>query len=218
MPKLNKGDTSKLSIRLSMLARQRIDVKAKNLGISSGGLVLFELTKLLENPPSLIELEQMENEITLERNHFVLTVNKNLQEKVNKIADDYEMKKNILIGYIVSNHFENFENPDQGLDTKPKKIAVRVNESLKKKMMDYIEENYITLSSLVTYSILEGPSEELPSYEGNEIEDFYVNVPNYVYELLKEKAYERNIREHFYTSQCLYKQFMTPEGRFYRGE
>ncbi|KON90048.1 hypothetical protein AF332_26730 [Sporosarcina globispora] len=92
---------------------------------------------------------------------------------------------------------------------------VQVNESLKKKMMEYSEEHFIPYSGLVTYSILEGPYEGLPSYEDRDTVQFFTNVPEYVGEIVKEEADEANIKELFYTSLCLYKQFMTPEGRFY---
>lgn len=82
-------------------------------------------------------------------------------------------------------------------------------------MMKYSEENFVPLSALVSYSILHGPYEGLPSYEDNETVQFFTNVPEYIGEMVKDEAENLNIREHFYTSLCLYKQFMTPEGRFF---
>lgn len=214
MPKLNRGDTTKLSIRLSSEARQKIEVAAKNLGISLAGVILFELSPLLKNPPSLSRIEEIENEITLERNHFVLTVNEIMRNKVNELAEKYDMKKNILIGYIVSDHFQELTFPIQE-NTEPKKLMVQINDTLKKKMMEYTEENYIPLNAVVSYSILNGPYEGFPSYNDGETVQFFTNVPAYIGDMVKEIAEERNIREHFYTSLCLFKQFMTPEGRFY---
>ncbi|OES45378.1 hypothetical protein [Domibacillus iocasae] len=215
MPKLNKGKTIKLSIRLSVGAREKIEAAAKNLGVSMAGVILFELTKLLKNPPSKSEITDLEDTITLEREHFVLTVNENLINQINQLAEDYSMKKNRLIGYIVSNHFENIVNRGTEKDVEPKKLMVQVNKTLKKKMMEYSEKHYIPLNALVSYSILRGPSEQLPSYESEEMVTFFTNVPAYIGEMIKERAEEENIREHFYTSLCLYKQFMTPGGRFY---
>ncbi|OMP68707.1 hypothetical protein [Domibacillus epiphyticus] len=215
MPKLNKGKTIKLSIRLSASAREQIEIAAKNLGVSLAGIILFELTKLLKNPPSQTEITDLEDAITLEREHFVLTVNENLMNQINHLAEDYGMKKNRLIGYIVSNHFEHVVNTGAEKDIEAKKLMVQVNETLKKKMMEYSEKHYIPLNALVSYSVLQGPSEQLPSYEDGEMVTFFTNVPAYIGELIKERAEEENIREHFYTSLCLYKQFMTPGGRFY---
>jgi predicted HicB family RNase H-like nuclease len=216
MPKLNKGKTIKLSIRLSASARKQIEIAAKNLGVSLAGIILFELTKLLKNPPSQTEITDLEDAITLEREHFVLTVNENLMKQINQLAEDYGIKKNRFIGYIVSNHFEHVVNTGTEKDLEAKKLMVQVNETLKKKMMEYSERHYIPLNALVSYSVLQGPSEQLPSYEGGEMITFFTNVPAYIGDLIKEKAEEENIREHFYTSLCLYKQFMAPEGRFYK--
>lgn len=215
MPKINRGTTVKLSIRLSATAKQKIEVAAKNLGISSAGVILFELTKLLKNPPTLSEIADMENRITLESKHFVVTVNEALMERVNHLAEDYGKKKNVLIGYMVSNQFEKYGDPEDEKDVEPKKLMVQVNESLKKKMMEYSEKHFIPLSATVAYSILQGPYEGLPIYEDKETVQFFTNVPAYIGEQVKVGALERNIREHFYTSQCIYKQFMLPEGRFF---
>jgi len=219
MPKINRGITVKLSIRLSAIAKQKIEYAAKNLGISLAGVILFELTKLLKNPPTLSEIADIENRITLERKHFVVTVNEALMERVNNLAEDYDQKKNVLIGYIVSDHFENYgDEPEDEKDLEPKKLMVQVNESLKKKMMEYSEHHFIPLSAIVAYSILQGPYEGLPIYEDKENKEtvqFFTNVPAYIGEQVKEGAIEHNIREHFYTSLCIYKQFMVPEGRFF---
>lgn len=215
MPKLNKGKTIKLSIRLSASARNQIEIAAKNLGVSLAGIILFELTKLLKNPPLKTEVTDLEDTITLERDHFVLTVNENLMTQINQLAEDYGMKKNRLIGYIVSNHFEHVVSRGAEKEVEPKKLMVQVNEELKKKMMEYSEQHYIPLNALVSYSVLQGPLEQLPSYESGEMVTFFTNVPSYIGDMIKEKAEEENIREHFYTSLCLYKQFMTSDGRFY---
>ena len=215
MPKINRGTTTKLSIRLSAGARQKISKAAENLGISLAGVIIFELTKILKNPPSLSEIEQLEEEISLERNHFVMTVNEKLMKKINSIAIDYDMRKNVLVGLIVSNHFVNMDDLEKEKDLQPKKLMVQINETLKKKMMEYSEENYIPLGAIIGYSILNGPYEKFPKYEDGEAEKIFINVPEYIGQMVKEGAEELNIREHFYTSLCIYKQFMVPGGRFF---
>ncbi|WP_066254089.1 hypothetical protein [Neobacillus drentensis] len=204
MPKLNRGKTNKLSIRLSTGANEQIEIAAKNLGISKSGTILFGLTKLLKNPPTLSKIEQLKKEITLEPYHFVLTANEGLLKRVNKLAEDYEIKKNVLIGYIVSEYFKNMSEPIKE-NVKSKQFMVQLNENLKKKMIEYSEEHYIPLSALVSYSILHGPYEGIPKYEEEETVQFFTNVPGYIGEMVKEHAEKYNIREHFYTSLCLYK-------------
>lgn len=81
--------------------------------------------------------------------------------------------------------------------------------------MEYSEKHYIPLNSIVSYSILKGHYEKLPHFRGKQVEQFFTNVPSYIGEIVKQRSEELEIREHFYTSLCLYKQFMTPQGRFF---
>lgn len=215
MGKYNRGKTIKLSIRISSAAKEKIKAAANNLGISSAGVILFELTKLLKSPPSKDDITRMKSQLTLEQKHFVLTVTDKLMDEINDMSEDYGLKKNILIGYILSNHFENLPDPSSEKDTSQKRIMVQVHENLKKKMMEYSEENYIPLNGLIAYSILQGPNDELPSYGEGEIEQMFTNIPAYIGEIIKNGAEELNLREHFYASLCIYKQFMTEKGRFF---
>lgn len=215
MPKINRGDTTKMSIKLSSPARQNIEVAAKKYGLSKGGIILFELSKILKDPPSKTEVLTLDNKITLERSHFVLTTTKKLASDLNDLSREYDMKKNVLIGLIVSHHFEtHFSDLEEPEDLDSKQIKMDINEELKKKILTYSEENFIPLSGIVSYSVLQGPHSELPEYSGKEREVMFTRVPGYIFDEIRTKAYEMNIREHFYVSQCLYKQFMTPEGRF----
>lgn len=215
MGKLNRGNTLKLSIRLSIAAKQKIEKAADNLGISKAGVILFELTKMLENPPSLSEIDQLKETITLERVNFPITVNEKTMQRVNHLSESYGVPKNVLIGLIVSAKFEDLEVKEES-ELDPKKLMLQVNEQLKKKIIDYSEKHYVPINALVSYSILEGPYDGFPSYEDpGQMIEIFTNVPAYIGELVKEKAKDLNIREHFYTSLCLYKQFMLPDGRFF---
>lgn len=169
----------------------------------------------MKTPPTISHIKELEKSITLERKHFVLTINDTISDRVNNLVEDYDMKKNILIGYIISDHFQNIVDLNEDKNIEPRKIVVQVNESLKKKMDKFTEDNYIPLNALVSYSIMNGPYSGFPSYEDNNSVKFFTNIPIYLWEEVKEKAEEQNIREHFYTSLCIYKQFMTPEGRFF---
>jgi hypothetical protein len=214
MGRINRGNTTKLSVKLSQKAREKIESAAKNLNLSRAGVILFELTKIMDNPPSRTDVINLESKIELEKGHLPITINEKISGRVNRLAEQYDMKKNVLFGLIISDHFEKME-VDQGKDTDTSVLMIQVNENLKKKMIEYSEENYIALSGLISYSILNGPLGKMPRYEGGESVQFFTSVPTYVVEIVKERAEEMNIREHFYVSLCLYKQFMSEEGRFY---
>ncbi|USK31535.1 hypothetical protein LIT32_26045 (plasmid) [Bacillus sp. CMF21] len=212
MGRTNRGKTTKLSIRLSEMARVKIDAAADNIGVSAAGVILLELSKMLKYPPSRNDILTLESSIPLKKDHFSMSVNEKIAEKINDLVEDYDIKKNILIGLMVSDYFERANIPGV---KEPKKLMVQVNEVLKAKMDKFSEDNYVPLSGIVAYSILNGPYEQMPLYEGNKTVQFFTTVPSYIGDMVKDKADEMNIREHFYTSLCLYKQFMSPEGRFY---
>ncbi|WHY95391.1 hypothetical protein [Peribacillus simplex] len=210
MPKPNKGTTTKLSIRLSYGAEEYIEKAASNLGTSKAGVILLELSKIFKNLPSHAMVEEYKETITLKPDHFAMSVNEKVSDRINELVEKYGMRKNVLIGYIISNHFD-----PNNKDLEPKKFMVQINSSLLKKMKDYSEKYFIDLSVLVADSILEGPYEGMPIYDREGSEQFFTNVPGYIRDMVNEKADEMNIRSHLYTSLCLYKQFMRPEGKYF---
>lgn len=211
MPKLNRGSTKKVSIKLSAKARKKIEAAARNLGVSSAVAILFELTRILKNPPSKSEVEFLEQKIELE-GYFPMSVSEKLNVKLDKLKSEYGMKKGALFGLIISNYYENASIA--GVD-ESKKLMVQVNTELKVKMDQYCEENYIPLSSVVAYSIDQGPFEGVPRYKSHSTLQFFTTVPEHLGDKVIQEAAGMNIREHLYVALCLYKQFMTPEGRFY---
>lgn len=210
MPKLNKGKTTKLSIKLSGRAKNKIIVAAGDIGVSKAGVILLELTKILKNPPSKKMMEDYKKSIVLEKDHFNLSVNEKVTSRINDLVDEYGMKKNVLIGYILSAHFD-----PKYMNIESKTFMVQINSILNKKLVDFSEKHYIPLNALVADCILKGPYEELPFYDGGETKKFFTTIPAHIRDQVNEKAYERNIPSHLYTSLCLYKQFMTPEGLYY---
>lgn len=218
MGRFNRGETTKLSIRLSSAAREKIEAATINLNLSKAGVILFVLTKIIEDFPSKLSVINMENKIDLEPANFALNLKQGLADKISRIAAEYDMKKNILIGLVVSDYFLNEINPDIVVEREPyedpSKVLVQVNKELKKKMNEYSEHTFIPLSGLVSYSILKGHYQSLPIYTDNESVAFFTNIPPYLSERVKAAARERHIKESFYIELCLYKVFMSNEKEF----
>jgi hypothetical protein len=219
MGKMNRGDTTKLSLKMSIRARQRIERASENLNLSKAGIILFALSNILENVPSKEGMLNLEKKIDLEPENFPITIHMDLHEKITDLAKSVGMKKNVFVGLLVSNYFESMSVVNELLvdrdDTKPRKLMVQVNEDLKKKMDEYSEKHYIALSGLISHAILRGPKMVIPEYGGNETEKFFTTVPEYLSEKVKREADKMMIREHFYVSLCCYRAFMTPDGEFY---
>lgn len=212
MGKLNRGETTKLSIRLTSEATRRIEQYAKNLNLSKAGVILFVLPKILEAKPTEEKLLELQETYHLERQHFVMTITKDLGEDINDIVKSYnKMKKNVFIGLLVSDHFES--EPENELlrddqNVEPVGFRVEINDEVKKKILNYSEDNYIPLSGLITYCILNGPHDKLPFYQSTEKSSFFTRIPSYVRKIVKDEALKMHTTEDFYVEICIYKAFM----------
>jgi hypothetical protein len=222
LARLNRGDTTKLSIKLSAEAKRKIEFASKNLNLSKAGVIMFALTYILKNPPSKTDLLNYENQIVLEKGNFPITIKKEFSKTIDALQQKYDMNKNVFVGLMVSHHFENVvrEGCTEALDerdpeeTKPQKVMIQLNTDIKKKMMEFSDKNYISLSGLISFSILEGPYEYFPTYESNEEESFYTTIPTYLYNRAKTGANYRGIPVHFYIELCVHQAYFSKQGIF----
>ncbi|MCU6603815.1 hypothetical protein OCO53_25580 [Peribacillus frigoritolerans] len=211
MGRMNRGETTKLSIKLSKDARDNIKKSAKNLNLSQAGVILFSLAHILKNPPSKTDLLNYENRIVLEPGHFPLTIKREYGTIIDDLQQVHEMPKNKLVGLIVSNAFERPEDENnicfEEHDTTPKQINVILNSDLKKKIIEYSDRNYVALSGMVSAAIIKGPYEALPQYTSSQTESFFTNIPMYIYNKVKSESDQLGIPEHFYVELCIYNVF-----------
>jgi hypothetical protein len=218
--KTNRGDTTKLSIRLTAAAMERIEKVATNLNLSKAGVILFSLANTLDKFPERYEVLNLESKYQLEPGNFTLTINKDLQERLNTIHKDYDINKNVLFGLVISDYFENqveeilMQEPKSQEDIEPKPLAISVNNELKKKIDEYSDKYYIPLSGLVSFCILNGSMNSFPEYSSNESERVLTRIPAYLMRLVKEESKRLHVREGFYVELCLYKAFLSEERVF----
>jgi hypothetical protein len=218
--KTNRGETTKVSIRLTAAAKERIEKVAENLNLSKAGVIVFALANIIDKFPDKQTVLNMESKYDLEPNHFPVTINMELAEKLNAIRDEYKIKKNMLFGLVISDYFETqiedhlLKNYKASEVAEPKPVYITLNKDLKKKVDDYSEKNYIPLSGLVSYSILNDGMDTLPHYENNEMETVITRIPNYLSEIVKEESARLHVRESFYIELCLYKAFLSDDKIF----
>lgn len=216
--KTNRGETTKLSIRLTAEARHRIQRAAKNLNLSQAGVILFALSNILKKPPTKSLVLNWENKYVLEPKNLALTINMDLSEKVNLLYDEYNMNKNKYVGLMVSHYFETEVDKELLLtdnDTTPKKIGIMINSELKKKIDSFSDEYYIPLSGLISYSILNKNIDYFPQYNDDVLESFFTRIPAYLVQRVKEESALLHIKESFYVELCLYKAFYSKDKVFY---
>jgi antitoxin component of RelBE/YafQ-DinJ toxin-antitoxin module len=219
MGKLNRGETTKLSIRLTAKAKERIELAAENLNLSKAGVIMFVLSKILKEEHTKSSLLNLENNLVLERENFAVTIKKSIAEDIDRRAKELDMRKNKFVGLLVSNYVENYATTqnlyDEEHDHEPYKMKVEVNNELKKKMMAFSEKYYFPLSGIVSLSVLKsGPYDRLPVYEEKGKDFFFTRIPTYIMERIKKEAKENLITESFYVELCLYKAFMSEERIF----
>jgi hypothetical protein len=215
MAKTNRGDTTKLSIRLTKNARTNIETIAKNLNLSKAGVILFALSHILRKPPSKSSVFGLEQKYNLEPQNLALTVTTELAARVDALKDIYDgMKKNRYVGLLVSDFFENQKYKSmlsEDKDTTPKKIALSINKELKKKMDSFSEMHYVPLSGIIAYCILNGAVNYFPVYNDSESEQFFTRIPKYLSDEVKRQSALFHITESFYVELCLYRAFMSEE-------
>ena len=207
MAKINRGRTTKLSIRLSEKAINKIDSVRKNLNLSKAGVILFALSNILKNPPSKEEVINLENKIDLLPKNFPVTVKIEFTRSVDDLSERYGMRKNKLIGLIVSKYFEDLEDEESQENVKGQQVKLQLNVELKEMIDQYSDNHFIPLSGIVSKCLLNGPYKGVPSYNSNDMVTLFTNVPTYLYEEVKEKANNIGIPEHFYISLCIYNSF-----------
>ena len=191
---------------MSEKAVEKIDAARKNLNLSKAGIILFALSNIMKNPPSKEEVLNLENKIDLLPKNFPITVKIDFTRSIDDLADKYQMKKNKLVGLIVSNYFEQLDEMEEE-ETEKRQIIIQLNPELRKKVEAYSKEHYLPLSGIISECLRNGPYEGIPRFESTGVESIFTNIPTYLYEDMKRKSEAMGIPYHFYISLCVYKAF-----------
>lgn len=213
MSKTNRGKTSKVSIRLTDKAKERIEKVAANLNLSKSGVILFALARIIDNFPDKQTVLNMESKYSLEEDFLTVTANIELANKMDDIRKEYNIKKYELYGWVISDYFETQLSDELLQDRKkkePKNVLIYMNKELKEKLDDYSEKNYIPLSGLVSYSVLNGGADVFPQYSNAERETVTTRIPLYISDEVKKESAKLGISESFYFELCLYKMLSDP--------
>lgn len=212
MGRPNKGDVTKISIRLTAKAEAEIKRSATYLNISKAGVILFAMSKLLTEKPSRQEILSLESKYTLEKKNFAFTAARKVADKVTEYTEDLDIKKNTWLGLLLSDYFEKqMKEHLEGfvLDTEATKLFVEINADLYKILVKYSEDNFLPLNGLVAYSCLNGYNKTMPDYFTNKKETIHTTVPAYIHDIIKREADRMGITDKFYIELCLYRAFMS---------
>ncbi|OIK12917.1 hypothetical protein BIV60_15445 [Bacillus sp. MUM 116] len=209
MPRLNRGETMRVSVKLSSEAKIRIMTTAKNLSVSQASMIMYALSEQFKKGITQEQLLNIENKIILEHGHFPISMPKHLADKVEQYINDFDMKKGAFIGLLVSDYFENLPLDVQTETAgESKKLSLPVHKELKDLLYRYAEEKYQNVGWMITQSIENGKYEGIPKMQESERELISYNVPSHIYERALEQSSALGVTLHFYIESCIYNAFM----------
>ncbi|MGR9527712.1 hypothetical protein ACSS31_29050 (plasmid) [Priestia megaterium] len=131
MGKLNRGNVTKLSIRLTEKASKEIERLAMILNLSKAGVILHSLSKILKEKPDMHELLNLEAKYDLAPKNFAITIKREVADRINDMNATLDMNKNIWVGLLVSDYFE--KHSEQHIkDQVPQEELDRIEEELSK--------------------------------------------------------------------------------------
>lgn len=210
MPRLNRGETRRVSVKLSNEAKNRIMTTAKNLSVSQASMIMYALAEQFKKGITQEQLLNIENKIILESEHFAISMPKHLWDRVEQYINDFDMKKGAFIGFLVSDYFENLPQKDQSeYEGDKKKLTLLLHKHLKDTVYRYAEENYLNVGFLVSKSIENGKFEGVPELTESEKELVTYNLPVRIYEDALKQSSDLGVPLHFYVESCLYNAFMS---------
>ncbi|MEH7163116.1 hypothetical protein [Priestia megaterium] len=227
MPRMNRGKTKRLSIRLSETAQKRIKNAAENLSVSRASMIMYALGEQFDKGITQEQLLTLQNKIVLEEQHLAISVPKHLSEKIEQYTTDFDFKKNIFVGLLVSGYFEALspenqviqkkesdEDQIEGVDAENEKkkrknqnLTLLIHPLLKEKVNELAEEKFFTKSFIVARAIEHGRFKGIPDLPGAERELLSYTLPEDTYKEAVKQADLLGVSLHFYIESCVYNLF-----------
>ncbi|HAJ3957204.1 hypothetical protein WD019_19125 [Fictibacillus sp. Mic-4] len=219
MPKINRGNTGSLEVRLSAKAHERLDQLRFNLNLSKPAGILFLLPFCMKTERTVVDMINLENKYILEKKSIMCKAPESLIIRLTYLAEQYEMSRNQMLGYILSDQLETL--PDDHFllrkhgETESEKALIFLNRDCHEKLLTYCEKHFITANGLISYAVLKGMNYRFPKYETNEQEKIFTSLPHYIVQHVKEKANWHNIADFLYIELCLYELLYHDEAFLY---
>lgn len=216
MPRLSRGETKRVSIKLSAEAKNRITAASLNMSVSQASLIMFALSEQFEKGITKNQLLGMESKIILEREHFPISMPIHLFNKVEQYTEEFDMKKNAFIGLLVSDYLESYKEIEQYKDYEPlekrikeKRLSITIHKHLKEMIYAYAEKTYVNVSFIIQQSIQNGKYKGIPALPGNEKELITISLAPFIYDMAMDEAKNLGVPLHFYIESCLFNAFMS---------
>lgn len=206
--KKNRGETTKLSIKLSAIAHDRLELISRNIGATRSQIVTYILSMVRRQLPRMDEIRNLQNDITLEKNHFVLSITKELGNQLQQEALNYNSKKNTFFGLLVSQYLGkmNVKEPwlksSSALEIQQEPYKIYFHNSYAHELDQYSIENYVQLKVPIALSLLQGTTnlqqDEFSTYVGTS-----TTLPLCIISHVRKQAKLLDVPEYVYVDSCI---------------
>ncbi|BCC80210.1 MULTISPECIES: hypothetical protein [Bacillus] len=205
--KKSRGKIKKFSIRLSQNAHDLIEIMAANTGATRSQIVAYAISCVRKNMKSRDEVLDLQQTITLLKKHFVLSLTETISNQLTLDAIDYDIKKNVLFGLLVSDYIESMDSNSPWL--KPvihpesqTQYKIYMHQSYYDAIQEYSTTEYVQLKIPVALGILQGPS-SISHRDFNEYIGTSTTLPISLIAHIQQESVKREIPEYVYVDSCV---------------
>ncbi|QWI25670.1 hypothetical protein EXW34_31355 (plasmid) [Bacillus mycoides] len=197
----------KLSIRISENAEKQLNILSANTGASRSQFIVYAISHIRKNLNSRDEVESLKSTISLSKNNISISLKKSINDDLQNIATAYAMKKNVLVGLLVSDFLENMDPDSPWLRTNRNADELHIyklflHKSYFYELKSYTFNEYVQLKIPVVLGILSGPK-EIHQDDFNEYIETSAKLPKYLVTHIKKESERYGIPEYNYVDSCV---------------
>ncbi|HFJ9374830.1 TPA: hypothetical protein ACGW7B_005507 [Bacillus nitratireducens] len=205
--KKSRGKIKKFSIRLSQNAHDLLEIMAANTGSTRSQIVAYTISRVRTDMKSKDDVLDLKQTITLLKKHFVLSLTETISNQLTTDAIDYDIKKNVLFGLLVSDYIERMDPNSPWLrpvlhpeNQNPYKIYM--HQSYYDEIQDYSTNEYVQLKIPVALGVLQG-TRSIEQYDFNEYIGTSTTLPISLITHIQQESTKREIPEYVYVDSCI---------------
>ena len=156
------------------------------------------ITSPYDKIPKIAESIQLDYATTV-------TINEHVAEKIDRISR-YGISKRLFFGYLICDYFYRYYHyfitkdeidEEKEVNTERDYLQIKLDKTVKDKIVEYCEKQYISINSLFSYYIL-NKEITVKSFHIKEPELLYLTLGKNVKDMIRKKAIEMNVSYRFF--------------------
>ncbi|NUK32067.1 hypothetical protein HT574_18985 [Parageobacillus sp. VR-IP] len=194
----------KLNIFINKEINHFIELAAKKMGTSKRNVISIALADILNKSYTQDEIEKLKESIQLDYATTV-TINEHVAKKIDRISR-YGISKRLFFGYLICDYFYRYYHyfitkdeidEEKEVNTERDYLQIKLDKTVKDKIVEYCEKQYISINSLFSYYIL-NKEITVKSFHIKEPELLYLTLGKNVKDMIRKKAIEMNVSYRFF--------------------